>query len=134
MAEYIKNPTPEDIEAWKVKYGKVHGLKFEAEFEEQPVKDEKGKIKLDPDGKEILEMVEVYPETIAYLRPPNRKDLSYAQSAKQTGGDLKFNEALLNNCFIGGDEIVKTKDSYFLGAGPWLAAIIEVKTCELVKL
>ena len=124
MAEekHPKNPTPEQIAEWKNIYGRVHLLSFEAEYES--VTDENG----------VESEKEVYPATVCYLKAPNRKDLAYAQKAADTGGQLAFNTSLLNNCFIGGDPIVKTNDAYFLGAGANLAEIIEIKECKLKKL
>jgi hypothetical protein len=47
---------------------------------------------------------------------------------------LKFNEVILNECFVGGSEAIKTDDSLFLGVSAKLAEIIEVKEAELEKL
>jgi hypothetical protein len=47
---------------------------------------------------------------------------------------MKFNEALLNNCFVGGSEEVKTDDSLFFGASTKLSELILVKEAELVNL
>ena len=69
----------------------------------------------------------------AYLKKPSRKVLSYA-STIGTKDPMKFNEIILNECFIGGDEEIKTDDAYFLAAASKLAEIIEVKEAELVKL
>lgn len=72
-------------------------------------------------------------DKVAYLKKPSRKVLSYASSIG-TKDPMKFNEIILNECFIGGDEDIKTDDSYFLAAASKLADIIEVKEAELVKL
>lgn len=69
----------------------------------------------------------------AYLKKPDRKVLSYAMTKMQTN-PLAFAETILNQCFIGGDEEVKTDDNYFLGAASQLEGIMEVKTAELKKL
>jgi len=47
---------------------------------------------------------------------------------------MKFNEIMLNSCWIDGDEEIKTDDSLFLAASSKLAELIEVKEAELVKL
>lgn len=70
---------------------------------------------------------------IAYLKSPSRKALSYASMAGKTD-PLKFNEVILNECFVGGSEAIKTDDSLFLGVSAKLAEIIEVKEAELEKL
>ena len=70
---------------------------------------------------------------IAYLKRPSRKALSYASIAGKEN-PLKFNELLLNDCWIGGSEEVKTNDSLFLGVSAKLAELVEIKTAELGKL
>ena len=42
----------------------------------------------------------------AYLKKPDRKTLSFASVAGQKD-PMKFNEIILENCFIGGDEEIK---------------------------
>lgn len=69
----------------------------------------------------------------AYLKKPDRKTLSYATSIA-SNEPLKFNELLLSNCWLGGDEEIKTDDTLFLSASAKLAEIIEIKNAELVKL
>ena len=73
------------------------------------------------DGKEV------------YLKKPDRKVLSFAMTKMQTN-PLAFAETILNQCFIGGDEDVKTDDNYFLGAAAQLEGMMEVKQAELKKL
>ncbi len=68
-----------------------------------------------------------------YLKTPDRKTLSFASSIA-TKDPLKFNEILLNNCWLGGDEEIKTNDSLFLAAASKLSDLIEVKEAELEKL
>ncbi len=70
---------------------------------------------------------------ICYLRKPDRKILGYASTAGKTD-PLKFNEAILNNCFVGGSEAIKTDDDLFIAAGARLGDIIQVKEAELVNL
>lgn len=70
---------------------------------------------------------------ICYLRKPDRKTLSYASVAGQKD-PLKFNEVLLNNCWLGGSEAIKTDDDLFLSVGAKIADLITVKEAELVNL
>lgn len=70
---------------------------------------------------------------IAYLKKPDRKTLSYCNSIGKTDM-IKYNETLLNNCFIGGSEAVKTVDELFYGVSGQLLRIIEVAEAELEKL
>lgn len=70
-----------------------------------------------------------------YVRKPTRKDLSFAMTASSGGKDpIKMNEALLNSCWLGGDEEIKNDDDYFLGASEQLGKLLEVKEAELKKL
>lgn len=73
------------------------------------------------DGKEV------------YLKKPDRKVLSLAMSKMQSN-PLGFAETILNQCFIGGDEEIKTNDNYFFGAAAQLEGLIETKQAELKKL
>ncbi|AZI53903.1 hypothetical protein EIB75_10635 [Epilithonimonas vandammei] len=69
----------------------------------------------------------------AYLKKPDRRTLSFASVAGQKD-PMKFNEIVLENCFIGGDEEIKKDDSLFLAASSKIVELIEVKEAELVKL
>lgn len=99
--ELIGQATPEQIEDWKKKHGKIWGIIV--------------------DGR------------ICYLKKPDRKTLGYASVAGKDN-PLKFNEIMLNSCFIGGCEDIKTDDDLFLSAGAKLADIIQIKEAELVNL
>lgn len=85
---------------------KKHGEIFKLEFE---------------DGKE------------AYLKKPDRKIMSYAMTKMQSN-PLGYAEVILNQCFLGGDEEVKTNDDYFFGAAAQLEQMIEAKNAALKKL
>ncbi len=69
----------------------------------------------------------------AFLRQPDRKTLSFAMTKMQTN-PLGFAETILNQCFLGGDEEVKTNDNYFFGAASQLEGLMEVKNAALKKL
>lgn len=77
-------------------------------------------------------MVEVDGHT-AYLKRPDRKTLGAAAVIGQND-PMKYNETILNNCWIEGDEAIKKEDALFLGVSGQLAEIIEVKTATLKKL
>lgn len=68
-----------------------------------------------------------------YVRKPTRKELSYAMTKVQSN-PLGFAEVILQNCWLGGHEEVRTNDAYFLGASSQLDALMEVKAAELKKL
>ena len=69
----------------------------------------------------------------AYLRTPDRQTLSYA-STLATKDPLKFNEVVLNNCWLGGDEEIKTDDALFLAVSSKLPDLIQIKEATLEKL
>lgn len=68
-----------------------------------------------------------------YVKSPDRKTMSYASNIG-TKDPIKFNEVILRNCWLGGDEEIKTDDALFLGAGTVLAEIIQVREASIEKL
>lgn len=69
----------------------------------------------------------------AYVKAPDRRTLSLA--AVEGGKDpIKYNEVVLRNCWIEGDEEIKTNDGLFLGASAKLQELIDVKEAELKEL
>lgn len=72
-------------------------------------------------------------DKVAYLRTPDRATLSYA-STLATKDPVKFNEAILTNCWLGGDEEIKTDDALFLSASSKLGELIQIKEATLEKL
>lgn len=74
-------------------------------------------------------------DKVCYMRKPNRKDLSYAMVASSGGKDIiKMQEVLLNNCWLGGDEEIRTDDEYFFAASAQVSGLMEAKNAELKKL
>lgn len=78
-------------------------------------------------------MIDFEDGKIAYLRKPTRKELSYAMTTQQSN-PLGFAEIILQSCWLGGDDEVRTDDAYFFGASAKLDSLMEVKTAELKKL
>ena len=70
---------------------------------------------------------------IAYFKKPDRKIIGYASSIG-TKDPMKFNETMMNNCFIGGSEAIKKDDDLFLSASSKLGELINIKEAELVNL
>jgi hypothetical protein len=68
-----------------------------------------------------------------YLKKPGRKILGYATVAGKDN-PMKFNEVLLNDCWLGGDEEIKTDDTLFLSVSPKLSELIVTKEAELEEL
>ena len=77
-------------------------------------------------------LVEVDGRT-AYLKKPDRKALGAAAVLGKTD-PMKYNEILLCNCWIEGDEEIKTDDSLFLGVSAQLAELIEIREASIKKL
>lgn len=70
---------------------------------------------------------------VCYLSRPTRQTL--AAATVLGGGDpYKYNETILTNCWLAGDEEIKTDDSLFLGICGHLSEIVEIKEGELKKL
>ena len=72
-------------------------------------------------------------EKTCYLKKPGRKALGYATVAGKDN-PMKFNETLLNECWLGGDDEIKTNDELFLAVTPKLAELLNTKEAELEKL
>ena len=70
---------------------------------------------------------------VAYLRKPKRRDLSAASVAGRKD-PLKFNETIMRQCWLAGDEAIRTDDYLFLAASGVISDIVEVGEAELEKL
>ena len=67
------------------------------------------------------------------LRAPDLVILD-ACRAMSGGNGLRFDMALLENCWLGGDEALKTDDKYRLGVFDWLSTVIQKVEGELEEL
>ncbi len=128
----ITTPTPEDITKWKELYGKVHTLEIPIKYTTADGRefDDEGEAKdhaseLVPEKREIQTL-----SIVAYLRTPSRKIISMATAV---GGKdpIKFGELILQNCWLGGDERIKTDDDLFLAANAIIGDLIKIKTATL---
>lgn len=70
---------------------------------------------------------------VCYLRKPTRTELSYG-SKVGAQDPMKFNEHILNVCWLAGDEEIKTNDSLFLAVSTQLEEVLAFKKAELKKL
>lgn len=70
---------------------------------------------------------------VAYLRKPDRKILSYASSLK-VNSPIDYMEALVDGCWLGGSELMRDDDDYFLPLIQKAEELVALKTAELVKL
>ncbi|WP_394749482.1 hypothetical protein [Spongiimicrobium salis] len=81
------NITPEQIAEWKKKHGKVHKLTVV--------------VNKDDEGKAI-------DTAIGYLKEPSRNHKATAMSMYSQNKVLECGEFLRNNCWLGGDERLKS--------------------------
>lgn len=72
-------------------------------------------------------------DKVCYLKQPTRQILSFAAVAGQTD-PLKYNEVILERCWLAGDEEIKTDTGLFLSVSTKISQLVEVKEAELVKL
>ena len=68
-----------------------------------------------------------------YLHRPSRTTIA-AASVVGKEDPFKFAEIVLANCWLGGDEELRTEDRYFMGLSQKISEIIEIKVGEIKKL
>lgn len=69
---------------------------------------------------------------VAYLKSPDRKTMKYV--AQVANDPIRANEVLLENCWLGGDEVIQTDDQLFFGVSAKLNEIVKIKEAEISKL
>lgn len=70
--------------------------------------------------------------SVCYLKKPTRQVLSAMSSL--VNDPIRSAEFLLNNCWLSGDETIKTDDEKFLGVVSQLGELVKVKAAKLEKL
>jgi hypothetical protein len=70
---------------------------------------------------------------VAYLKAPGRNELSYAATISKND-PMKFNGAIIDKCWLAGDEEIKTDDRLFMGVAEKLDQIIETAEATIKKL
>lgn len=65
-----------------------------------------------------------------WLKKPDRKILA-AATQHAAKNPLKFNETVLTNCWLAGDEEIKTNDDLYLGVSAQLDQIVTFKEAEI---
>jgi hypothetical protein len=68
-----------------------------------------------------------------YLKPPTMLDWKRAMSLLQEVGENAMALSLLNSCWLGGDDVIKTDDSYFLPAKKKLVKLFEYPDAKVEK-
>lgn len=84
-------------------------------------KEHESVFKLEVDGK------------VAYLKTPDRKTMGYATLVNKKD-PLKFNEVLLENCWLDGDKEIQTNDTLFMSVAGELAQLLDFKEAKLEKI
>lgn len=69
----------------------------------------------------------------AYLKKPDRRVLALA-SVEGGKDPFKYNEVLLRNCWLAGDETIQEDDELFLGVSAKLQELIKIEEADLVEL
>lgn len=72
-------------------------------------------------------------DSMCYLHSPDRATMK-AVAAVGISDPIRSNEVLLENCWLGGDESIKTNDPLFMGVSQVLADILQIKEAYLKKL
>ena len=72
-------------------------------------------------------------KSVCYLKKPDRATIK-AVTAIGSNDPIRASEILLENCWLGGDDTIKTDDEKFFGVSQQLATLVEVKQAELKKL
>lgn len=73
-------------------------------------------------------------DKVGYLKSPDRKTLSLAMTRIAKSDIVGGSEAILENCWLGGDEEIKSDDTLFMAAIGKVGELIQVKEATLEKL
>lgn len=72
-------------------------------------------------------------DKVCYLRKPDRSTLSMAATLGKSDS-IKYSEIMLEKCWLGGHEEIKTVDEYFFAAAGKVAELIKIKKATVKKL
>ena len=109
----------EDIEKLKQKYGEVYEVTAPNVDRET--------------GEEVIKGGKT--EYVGYFRKADRNTLSYASRVSSGLQDpIKFNEALVRNTFIGGDDEIKQQDEFINAVAEQLQTTIKQVEAKLKKI
>lgn len=70
--------------------------------------------------------------SVGYFKKPSRQVLAAAQAAVDQ--PIRFAEIIIENCFIGGDESIKTDDEKFLSVSQQCATLLEIEESSIKEL
>ncbi len=68
-----------------------------------------------------------------YLKKPTRRIYSMALSQGQKS-PMRFNEIIINNCWVGGDETIRDQDDLFYAACGQIDVLIPEVAADIKKL
>jgi len=72
-------------------------------------------------------------DKVCYLKRPDRQTLKAAVAVGEQDA-MRYDEIVLENCWLGGDEEIKDNDNYFLEVVPVLAEIVDYGRAAIKKL
>ena len=70
---------------------------------------------------------------IGYFQSPTLLILDRCE-CEAKGSKQKFNKIMVDSCWLGGDETLKTSEKHLLGLYKWLPSLIEITEGILAKL
>jgi hypothetical protein len=97
------------LDIWKAKHGQVFAIS----------------VAKDKDGKAHY---------TGYLHKPDRNVVGMAMQAYSKQDIVRAGEALIVNCWLGGDQEIQQDDSCFVSAAVQAAELIELRQAEIKKL
>lgn len=68
---------------------------------------------------------------VGYARNATRQEMSFVSAIKDP---IKFNEALLKACWLGGDKEIMEKDSIFMGLAGQIQLLMHAEEVAMEKL
>lgn len=110
--------TQEVIDAWKVEFGKVHIIEVANKS-----------VKYDPYMVPAEDDAPIEGALIGYLSKPTDKQLGFAMS--KLPAVLEAGKVIVKNCWLGGDEIIKTDTALLSAAALQCVELLEVRQAQL---
>lgn len=114
--------TEQQIAEWKEKYGDGNVMKLEVA---------ESFVKFDPHMMPDEDDEMSGPVAVAYIYKPTDKQLSFAMS--KMPAFLEAGKTIVKNCFLGGDERIKTDTSMLNAAALQCVELIEIRQAKLKK-
>lgn len=71
---------------------------------------------------------------VAYLRNVDRNTYSLAASKISSAGPAKFNDIVIDNIWLGGDDAIKKQDGYYFGLIDFVEELMAKRKGELGEL